>query len=192
MDSSEKRAKHAAYMRQWYSDPDRKERHRQQAAERYRQNRDAILSARRAREDSGPRRRRWTDAELLQAIQDLAVDGVAACPKGGSIPGIAGVRYGSWQAACEAAGVLSAWRRPLQPTAKYSTVHSRLNRDRGTPQHCDECGVTEPTTRYEWALNLNVADPKFNEAGFPFSIDLADYRRLCKSCHIRQDKRRAS
>jgi hypothetical protein len=189
VDEAERRAKHTAYMREYRSDPARRAAHNAEQLRHYRENRERILGLRRERSGAGPRRRRWTDQEILDTIRGLAVDGVASCPAG-TIAGVAASRFGSWAAACKAAGVVSAWRQPLRPTAKYSTIHSRLNTERGMPDNCEQCGASGPGRRYEWALNLIVSNVLLNEKNRPYSIDLDDYRRLCKSCHVRQDRQR--
>jgi hypothetical protein len=177
-------------MRRYLADPERRETTRRQKREHYQANRERILTARRARLGAGPRRRRWTDEDIIAAIKELSIDGVASAPGGKSLPTLAANRFGSWAEACRAAGVISARDRPLKPDAKYSTVHARLNAKRGTPQHCEECRTSEPGRRYEWALQLDAPDTLLNEKGFPYSIRLDDYDRLCKSCHVKRDNGR--
>lgn len=54
---------------------------------------------------------------------------------------------------------------------RYHTLHRRVRRLRGRPQHCEVCGTTDPAVRYEWAnITGNYADPQ-------------DYARLCRLCH---------
>jgi len=69
---------------------------------------------------------------------------------------------------------------PLNPAwrgaeAKYSAKHTRVSKLRGRPAHCQQCGTTVPSERYEWA-NLTG---KFD--------DPTDYMRVCKRCHVRID-----
>lgn len=59
--------------------------------------------------------------------------------------------------------------------ATYSAFHNRVERARGKPSKCDECG-TEEANSFEWA---NVSG-KYD--------DVFDYRRLCGGCHKRFDK----
>lgn len=65
--------------------------------------------------------------------------------------------------------------------AAYSTLHRRVIDLRGQPAKCDQCGrtggkATGRGTDYHWAnLTGNYADPY-------------DYRRLCRSCHMRHDE----
>lgn len=62
-------------------------------------------------------------------------------------------------------------------TSKYRVLHYRVARMKGTPSVCEFCGTTDGKI-YDWA---NV-DRKYSQ-------DLNDYIRLCRSCHIRFDKR---
>lgn len=61
--------------------------------------------------------------------------------------------------------------------ATLSKMHRRLDRRFGTPQKCDVCGTTDPDRTYDWA-NLT------GHYG-----DLADYKRMCRSCHWRYDEK---
>ena len=56
-----------------------------------------------------------------------------------------------------------------------STFHKRLEREKGKPNICECCGNTN-AKQYDWA----------NMTG-KYS-DSEDYKRLCKSCHIRYDR----
>lgn len=48
---------------------------------------------------------------------------------------------------------------------------------RGTPQQCEICGTQDPRRAYDWAnLSGNHHDPK-------------DYKRMCRSCHWKYDKK---
>lgn len=59
--------------------------------------------------------------------------------------------------------------------ASYEAMHLRVARSRGRPQHCEDCGTTDPKNTYEWAnLTGNYNDP-------------SDYKRLCRTCHRRYD-----
>jgi len=58
--------------------------------------------------------------------------------------------------------------------ASYKAFHQRLYKKYGNPQRCDECGKTSPG-HYDWA---NISG-RFE--------DMADYKRLCRSCHWRLD-----
>ena len=60
----------------------------------------------------------------------------------------------------------------------YRSAHARVERERGKPQHCKDCGTTDPAKDYEWAnLSGKYHDPR-------------DYVRLCRSCHRRRDRTR--
>ncbi len=53
----------------------------------------------------------------------------------------------------------------------YKGHHRRVSVARGRPSHCEECGISGPGIRYEWAsMTKNYAD-------------VNDYKRLCCSCH---------
>ncbi len=57
----------------------------------------------------------------------------------------------------------------------YGSFHRHVRVIRGTPAHCEHCGNTDRSIRYEWAnLTGQYADPN-------------DYIRLCKRCHMRFD-----
>lgn len=58
--------------------------------------------------------------------------------------------------------------------AGYAALHIRIERLKGKPKKCEECGSTK-ASRYEWA-NLTG---KYN--------DPDDYKRLCRSCHAKHD-----
>jgi len=68
----------------------------------------------------------------------------------------------------------SSWRGA---TASYSAFHFRVERLRGKPQRCEECGVGDPGQAYDWA-NLSG---RYDDTG--------DYKRLCRSCHWKLDSR---
>lgn len=59
--------------------------------------------------------------------------------------------------------------------ASLRALHRRVERRRGTPQLCEECGTTDPSLTYDWA----------NQTGQYDVVD--DYRRLCRSCHRKFD-----
>jgi hypothetical protein len=67
----------------------------------------------------------------------------------------------------------SSWRGD---EATYAALHYRVYVARGKPKHCEHCGKTSPSARYEWAnVSGNYAD-------------IHDYIRLCKKCHIHFDE----
>ena len=59
--------------------------------------------------------------------------------------------------------------------AGYSAIHKWVARHKGTPHKCEQCGTTD-ANRYEWS---NISGR--------YERDLDDYRRLCVSCHRRED-----
>lgn len=60
--------------------------------------------------------------------------------------------------------------------ACYTAFHHRLTALFGSPRTCEDCNTTT-ARHYDWAnLTGNYADP-------------TDYRRLCRSCHWRRDKK---
>lgn len=69
----------------------------------------------------------------------------------------------------------SSWRGA---SAKYDALHIRVIEARGRPSECSRCGRTDDATRYEWA-NLTGRYE-----------DIADYARMCVSCHHRYDAAR--
>ncbi len=66
----------------------------------------------------------------------------------------------------------SGWKGDV---AKYSTCHTRVEKLRGKPSVCEQCGTTT-SKRFEWA---NISRKYYD----PF-----DYRRLCCSCHRKEHK----
>ena len=60
--------------------------------------------------------------------------------------------------------------------ASYSAIHKWINKWKGRPKFCENCGSTNKN-RYEWA---NI-DHKYRRV-------LEDYIRLCKMCHVLYDK----
>ena len=67
--------------------------------------------------------------------------------------------------------------RQRKETAGYQALHLRVGADRGAPQHCDECGTSDPDKFYDWA---NISG-RYE--------DVNDYRRLCRACHMTSDGR---
>ena len=62
--------------------------------------------------------------------------------------------------------------------AGYGSLHERLNNRFGTPKKCEQCGTTDSKKTYEWAnLTGNYRD-------------IADYKRMCRSCHKKFDHQR--
>lgn len=60
--------------------------------------------------------------------------------------------------------------------AGYQAFHIRVEVARGTPSLCEECGTSDPSKSYDWTnISGNYED-------------VADYRRLCRSCHWKDDK----
>ena len=51
------------------------------------------------------RPRRITDEEIIQAIRDIAVDGIAKSSTDKNLKYVAAYHFGTWEAACHAAGV---------------------------------------------------------------------------------------
>jgi hypothetical protein len=61
--------------------------------------------------------------------------------------------------------------------AGYSAFHKRIEVLKGRPRKCEQCGTTDIHKNYDWAnLTGRYEDPK-------------DYRRLCRSCHWKMDKK---
>lgn len=59
--------------------------------------------------------------------------------------------------------------------AGYSALHYRKEQISGKPQKCEVCGTDDPAKAYHWAsLTKKYNDP-------------ADYKRMCHSCHAKND-----
>jgi len=59
----------------------------------------------------------------------------------------------------------------------YAAFHYRMKALRGRPQRCEVCGTTDPARHYDWAnLTGRHNDPN-------------DYKRMCRSCHWKYDKK---
>ncbi len=61
--------------------------------------------------------------------------------------------------------------------AGYAALHRRVAVERGAPQKCDVCGTTDPAAIYDWANLTGHYE------------DVGDYKRMCRSCHWKYDKR---
>lgn len=61
----------------------------------------------------------------------------------------------------------------------YSTLHGRVRKLRGAPSKCEVCGTTDENKRYEWA-NLDHKDYQ----------DMSNYKRMCRSCHKKHDRKK--
>jgi predicted DNA-binding protein (UPF0251 family) len=59
----------------------------------------------------------------------------------------------------------------------YSAFHFRLQALRGKPKKCEVCGTTDDKKHYDWA----------NLTGQYDNPD--DYKRMCRSCHWKYDKK---
>lgn len=54
----------------------------------------------------------------------------------------------------------------------YRTLHKWVERWKGKPSKCEECGLDETGKWYEWA---NISKE--------YKRELSDWRRLCRPCH---------
>jgi len=63
-------------------------------------------------------------------------------------------------------------------TNPYFKYHYRVRADRGRPNECSVCGITDPTIWYDWA---NLTGNYEN---------IYDYSRMCRICHRAYDKTR--
>lgn len=61
--------------------------------------------------------------------------------------------------------------------AAVSSKHYRLYRKFGKPMRCEVCGTTDKSKTYDWANLTGDYD------------DLNDFKRMCRSCHWRYDKK---
>lgn len=59
----------------------------------------------------------------------------------------------------------------------YAALHDWVKYYLGTPSFCESCGSVS-SKRYDWA-----------NKSFQYKRDLSDWIRLCRSCHIRKDKK---
>lgn len=61
--------------------------------------------------------------------------------------------------------------------AGYSAFHFRVERLKGKPRKCEVCGSVDLSKAYDWAnLTGRYEDPN-------------DYKRMCRSCHWKHDKK---
>ena len=61
--------------------------------------------------------------------------------------------------------------------ASYQAFHLRMIAEFGQPKRCEQCGTTDKRKSYDWAnLTGNYHD-------------MADYRRMCRSCHSKMDNK---
>lgn len=67
----------------------------------------------------------------------------------------------------------------------YSGMHMRLRSLRGSPKHCEMCGLTDSDRRYHWAFNWREAATRIIDPSMqiPFTLDVNKYLRLCVPCH---------
>ena len=65
-------------------------------------------------------------------------------------------------------------------SASYKAMHQRLTKRFGQPKRCEICGTIDRRKSYDWA----------NLTGDFGNTD--DYRRMCRSCHRKYDKKRRS
>lgn len=64
-------------------------------------------------------------------------------------------------------------------TSQYKYLHVKVAKAFGKPSLCEDCGVTD-AKRYDWAN-------QGNNYGYPYVVKREDWKRLCRSCHQRQD-----
>jgi hypothetical protein len=120
-------------------------------------------------------------ADLVETIRSLYESGLTIAEVQAQVKG------------CKVQHVMVRYGIPRRPMAKrnqrgdanhmwrgdeagYQALHLRVASLRGKPSHCEWCGTTEG--RFEWA-NLTG---KYG--------DVADYERLCASCHKLYDAQR--
>lgn len=66
----------------------------------------------------------------------------------------------------------ASWRGP---DATYAAFHYRVQTAKGKPSCCEVCSTNDPAKHYDWA-NLTGRYE-----------DVADYKRMCRSCHAKHD-----
>ena len=62
----------------------------------------------------------------------------------------------------------------------YAAFHYRLKALKGKPMLCENCGTTDLSRTYDWANMTGKYD------------DPNDYKRLCRSCHWKYDKKQSN
>lgn len=74
----------------------------------------------------------------------------------------------------------------------YVVAHMRHTLE--LPRECAHCGKTDGVLdcalRHETPLDRLRADADGTNAGLKFSLDVSDYMRLCRRCHLIYDRRR--
>lgn len=60
--------------------------------------------------------------------------------------------------------------------ASYTALHNRVYRTRGKADHCEQCGLSGPGRRYEWAMKHGTD-----------GTEVMDYVSLCRPCHRHYD-----
>ena len=60
---------------------------------------------------------------------------------------------------------------------RYKAFHKRINNRFGQPQKCEICGTTDKDKSYDWASLMGDYE------------NLDDYKRMCRSCHWKYDKK---
>jgi hypothetical protein len=61
---------------------------------------------------------------------------------------------------------------------KYRALHQWVQKWKGSPKYCEDCGTIDLNKTYDWA---NV-DHKYRRV-------LEDYIRMCRGCHRKYDKK---
>jgi hypothetical protein len=70
---------------------------------------------------------------------------------------------------------------PLHPrwagdSVTYDGAHIRVRKARGSADHCEHCGSSDPARQYDWAsISGNYTD-------------IMDYKPLCRMCHAQFDR----
>jgi len=63
--------------------------------------------------------------------------------------------------------------------SQYKYLHVKVSKTFGRPKLCEDCGTTT-AKRYDWAN-------QGNNYGYPYVVKREDWKRLCRSCHQKQD-----
>ena len=61
-------------------------------------------------------------------------------------------------------------------STEYRMLHYWVEKQLGKPKRCEECLMDDPSRRYDWA---NISGE--------YRRDVADWKRLCRSCHAKMD-----
>lgn len=129
--------------------------------------------------DKKPGARRWQPQDPI-----CTIDG---CERKTNARGLCSTHYMRWRKYGNPHTVLPNARWTGE-NASYKAVHHRLNRTRGKPGDCVDCG----SQGKEWSYIGGDPDEKISEEGCPYSLDFTRYVPRCISCHRSHDRNKAA